>query len=373
MIASNKTSTVRENIRITGLKVSTYRIPTDFPESDGTIKWNSTTLVLVELTAGGKSGIGYTYGNISIATLIDSLLREVVVGKNIFENTLITQNLIRTIRNNGTNGIAMMAVSAVDIALWDLKAKIINLPLCLLLGQTRDSILLYGSGGFTSYSESQLQEQFESWMRFGISHFKMKVARHPDYDIYRVQEARRIIKDDAGLFVDAKGGYTRRQAVEMANRFEGFNVTMFEEPVSSDDLDGLRFIREHVPAKINIAAGEYGYTLPYYENMLKAGAVDILQADATRCGGITGFLKVSSLCEAFQVPFSSHYAPSLHLHPALGTSSFYIAEYFHDHVRIENMLFDGVPAPFDGKLRADLSLMGIGLIFKYEDAKKYAI
>jgi len=362
-----------EIVQIDDLKVSAYAIPTDFPESDGTIEWNSTTLVLVELKAGGKTGIGYTYAAASTANFISDVLKEIVMEKNVFNINSITQQMIHAIRNQGQCGIAMMAVSAVDTALWDLKAKILDLPLCNLLGKAKDEILLYGSGGFTSYSDKQTQQQFENWADQGVKYFKMKIAREPAKDVARVKAARKAIGDDAELFVDANGGYNIKQATEKANEFSEYRITWFEEPVTSDNLKGLNFIREHSPLEMNITAGEYGYNLAYFESMLDANAVDILQADATRCGGITGFLKAGILCEASQIPFSSHCAPALHMHAALALPSFFIAEYFHDHERIEKMFFDGVIPPVNGKLKPDLTRAGMGIEFLFDSAEKFRI
>ncbi|MEP6465156.1 MAG: enolase C-terminal domain-like protein [Parafilimonas sp.] len=364
---------VDEIIKIKDIHVSAYTIPTDFPESDGTIKWNSTTLVLVEINAGDKTGIGFSYADASAAYFIQHTLKKYIVDKNALQNQSITKNLIHQIRNNGNCGIAAMAVSAVDNALWDLKAKLLHVPLCTLLGKVNDAMLLYGSDGFTSYSDKQTAQQFENLASQGITHFKMKVGREPVKDVHRVQAARKAIGDDAKLFVDANGAYSVKQALEKANQFSEYNVSWFEEPVTSDNLQGLHFIKKHAPEIINIAAGEYGYNLPYFNNMLHADAVDILQADATRCGGITTFLKAGSLCESRYIPFSSHCAPTMHLHASLASSSFYIAEYFHDHERIENTLFDGVAQPKDGCLYADISKPGFGIEFKHKDAEKYKV
>jgi len=360
-------------ILIKGLKVSAYKIPTDLPEADGTIEWNSTTVVLVEISAGNKTGIGYTYAPQSTAFLIEKILTEIVVGKDAMNIPGLSSSMIRAIRNNGQCGIAMMAISAVDNALWDLKAKLLELPLCVLLGQVKDAMLIYGSGGFTSYSNAQTKKQFENWASQSITHFKMKVGAEPSKDPERVKAARKAIGDNTDLFVDANGAYTVKEALQKAREFNEYNISWYEEPVTSENLKGLRFIREHVPNKINIAAGEYGYTLPYFDEILHAGAVDILQADATRCGGISCYMKAGFMAEAYQVPFSSHCAPSLHLHASLALPSFYIAEYFHDHVRIENMLFDGTPKPKNGSLLPDLSRPGLGLSFKQKDAEKYKI
>ena len=362
-----------EAINIKDLKVSAYKIPTDSPESDGTIKWDSTTMVLVEINAGGKSGIGYSYADISSAFFIEKNLKEIVVGKNALQIPFIHESMVHSIRNSGNCGIISMAISAVDNALWDLKAKILDLPLASLLGKVRDDFQIYGSGGFTSYSIDRLQKQLGGWANEGITQVKMKIGREPQKDVERVKKAREAIGKNCALFVDANGAYSIKQALEKADQFAELGVSWFEEPRPSSDLKGLHFIREHAPAEMNIAAGEYGYNLPYFEQMLDAGAVDVLQSDATRCGGISTFLKAGNTCEAHQLPFSSHCAPSLHLHPGLSLPSFFTAEYFYDHVRIENMLFDGVAKPVKGALHADMSKPGLGLEFKYADAEKYKV
>lgn len=371
-MASKEVDTVAGVVPVESVKVSAYKIPTDAPEADGTIRWNSTTLVLVEIEAGGKTGIGYTYADESAARFIHSTLIALVLHKNALDIQGITDCLTRQIRNSGVCGIAMMAVSAVDNALWDLKAKLFDLPLCKLLGQVKETMLVYGSGGFTSYNKKQLQQQFAGWSERGIRYMKMKIGTHPDEDLRRVQEAREGMPADAQLMIDANGAYTAKQALQKAGEMLPYNITWFEEPVSSDDLEGLRFIRERVPAQVNIAAGEYGYNLPYFEAMLRAKAVDVLQADATRCGGITGFLKAGIVAEAHQLPFSSHCAPALHLHAALCLPSFFIAEYFHDHARIERKLFEGTVAVANGVLTPDLSRPGFGFAFKHKDAQKYS-
>jgi len=164
----------------------------------------------------------------------------------------------------------------------DLKARLLDLPLITLLGAVRANVPVYGSGGFTSYSMAQLQEQLGGWVADGISRVKMKIGRQPASDLDRVRAAREAIGPGAELFVDANGAYTRKQALATACAFTEFDVSWFEEPVSSDDLDGLRLLRDRAPAGMEIAAGEYGYDLFYFRRMLEAGAVDVLQADATR-------------------------------------------------------------------------------------------
>lgn len=373
MVDEHNANMILDTVAIQQLRTSAYKIPTETPEADGTLAWDSTTLVLVEIEAGGHTGIGYTYAHEVTAYFIDDVFKDCVLQQNVFDIAAINQRLMQRVRNNGSCGIAMMAVSAVDNALWDLKAKLCNLPLCKLLGMARYEVPLYGSGGFTSYGIIPLQEQVSAWEESGLNYVKIKVGAEPENDASRVAAARKALTGHTQLFVDANGAYTLKQAVHMANAFEEYGVTWFEEPVSSDNLDGLNFVREHAPASVNFAAGEYGYQLSYFEAMLRAKSVDILQADASRCGGISGFLKAGVLCEAYQMPFSSHAAPALHLHAALAVPSFYISEYYYDHVRIEEMLFDGIPLPENGTLKPDLSRPGFGLEFKHQNAEEFKV
>ena len=359
--------------RIETIAVSAYKVPTDAPESDGTIAWEHTTLVLVEAAAGGVTGLGYSYADTATAALVRDALAGVVRGRDAMGVPGAWSAMVDAIRNLGRPGVASMAISAVDAALWDLKARLLGLPLITLLGAVRDAAPVYGSGGFTSYSVERLREQLGGWAASGIPRVKMKVGRDPAADVARVRAARLAIGPDADLFVDANGAYSRKQALIQAGRFAEEGVSWFEEPVSSDDLDGLRLLRDRAPAGMEIAAGEYGYDLPYFRRMLEAGAVDVLQADATRCAGITGFLRVGALCEARGLPLSAHCAPSLHVHPACSLPSFRHLEYFHDHDRIEHMLFDGAPTPEGGSLRPDLARPGLGLEFKRRDAARYAL
>ena len=358
---------------ITRVRARAYTIPTDKPEADGTYAWGSTTLVVVHLEGGGKTGLGYTYTHGSVVALIDSKLNEVVTGTDAMDTPGAYAAMHRAVRNIGRQGLAATAISAVDAALWDLKAKLLDLPLCSVLGRLRDEVPIYGSGGFTSYSLDELTEQLAGWVeRDGCSFVKMKIGTHPQDDPARVAKAKIAIGENATLFVDANGAFTAKQALTMAEVFEAYRVGWFEEPVSSDDLAGLRLLRERAPVCMDIAAGEYGYEIDYYRRMLTAGAVDVVQADVTRCGGVTGFLQVATLSDARHTDLSGHCAPALHLHAACAASRLRHLEWFHDHVRIEHMLFDGAPVPKDGTIAPDLTRPGHGLTFKEKDAEHFA-
>jgi L-alanine-DL-glutamate epimerase-like enolase superfamily enzyme len=355
------------------LEVGAFTVPTDAPEADGTLAWDATTIVVVHVRGAGEWGLGYTYADVSTAKLIESKLAGVVHGRDAHAPQAAWDAMVRETRNLGRPGITSMAIAAVDVALWDLRARLLGLPLCTLLGSVRDHVPVYGSGGFTAYPLSRLCEQLAGWVDRGIPRVKMKVGSAPGEDPGRVRAAREAIGPNTELFVDANGAYARKQALALAERFQAdADVSWIEEPVSSDDLKGLALLRDRAPAGVEIAAGEYGYDLPYFQRMLDAGAVDVLQADVTRCAGITELLRVDALCHARGIPLSLHCGPSIHLHPALALQRFLHLEYFHDHVRIEQLLFDGVARVRAGALVPDLGRPGMGLEFKRAEAERYA-
>lgn len=355
--------------RVTG---SAFRVPTDAPEADGTFSWDRTTMVIAEVSAGGKSGLGYSYADAAAAHLINDLFAGQVLREDAFAIPRMWDKLVARVRNIGWRGICANAISAVDVALWDLKARLLGRPLVQVLGAARSAVPIYGSGGFTSYPLERLAEQLARWVEDdGCEWVKMKVGSEPARDPERVRIARDAI-GAAGLFVDANGALARKPALAFAQRFADLGVSWFEEPVSSDDLVGLRLLRDRAPACMEIAAGEYGYEPFYFRRMLEAGAVDVLQADATRCGGITGFLRAAAIADAHAIPLSAHTAPSAHLHVCCAAPRLRHIEWFHDHVRIEHMLFDGAPTPELGQIRPDLSRPGLGLELKTREAARFA-
>jgi L-alanine-DL-glutamate epimerase-like enolase superfamily enzyme len=354
------------------VSTSAYTLPTDRPESDGTFTWESTTIVVVEVAGGGHRGLGYTYAPAAAATVVEDQLAVLLHGQPTDAPARLWSRMVDAVRNAGRPGLASEAISAVDIALWDLKARLLDVPLARLTPSFHTEVPIYGSGGFTSYTKQELQDQLAGWVARGIPRVKMKVGRDPLDDPSRVAAARSAV-GDAELYVDANGAWSRKQALENAARFADLGVTWLEEPVSSDDLDGLRVLRDRGPAGMDVAAGEYGYDLPYFRRMLEAGAVDCLQADVTRCGGITGFLAVGALCDARGLDLSAHTAPAVSAHACAGVWHLRHLEYFHDHVRLERLLFDGTLDPVDGVLQPDPDRPGLGLDLKHEDAGPFRV
>jgi L-alanine-DL-glutamate epimerase-like enolase superfamily enzyme len=350
-----------------------FRIPTDAPEADGTFAWDSTTVVVTRVHAGGQAGLGYTYADGCLVHLITGALADAISGRDAFDVQGAWEAMQRQVRNLGRSGLAACAISAVDTALWDLKARLLGAPLASLLGRRRERVPIYGSGGFTTYSDGRLREQLSAWVqRDGCRAVKMKIGSEPARDPHRVAVARAAIRERE-LFVDANGAFSTRRALAFARDCADADIRWFEEPVTSDDPQGLRLVREGAPRAMDVAAGEYIYTLDDARRLLEAEAVDVLQADVSRCGGITGFLEIAALCEAHHIDLSGHCAPALHLHAACAAHRLRHLEWFHDHVRIEAMLLDGAPTARDGAIAPDLDRPGAGFEFKAADAETYRI
>jgi L-alanine-DL-glutamate epimerase-like enolase superfamily enzyme len=361
-------------VTVTAVTAGAYTIPTDQPEADGTLAWDATTMVVAIVTDGDHHGLGWTYAGTAAVAVINEQLAPVITGSDTAEIPRLAEAMARAVRNLGRPGLVASAISAVDIALWDLRARQLGLPLVDLFGRARDSVPVYGSGGFTTYDDQSTAAQLTTWVDdWAIPRVKIKIGQSwgadTGRDLARVALARREV-GDAELYVDANGAYSIKQAIRLGHTVaDQFGVTWFEEPVSSDDLAGLNRVRDAYTG--DIAAGEYGYTLDYFAKMLHADAVDCLQADVTRCGGYTVWRQVAALAAANHLQISGHCAPNLHAHIAAAVPNLRHLEYFHDHHRIETMLFDGTLPPTGGNMTPDTSSHGHGLSFREDAAAAY--
>ncbi|HKU30612.1 MAG TPA: enolase C-terminal domain-like protein [Arthrobacter sp.] len=364
------------SLGIGSLRVSAFTVPTSSPEGDGTFAWDSTTMILVQATAGEWTGIGWTYALSACAGIVKEVLEPAVCGLDVFDVPAAAQSMARKVRNASRPGLVAYAISAVDCALWDLKARVLDLPLHRLLGAVRKEVDVYGSGGFTTYDESRLRSQLEHWAgEQQIPRVKIKIGQdrgtNTTRDLERIGQARETIGSSAQLFVDANGAYTAKQAIRLAEAAAGQDLAWFEEPVSSDHLDGLRQVRHAITA--DVTAGEYGTDLFYFQRMCAAGAVDCLQVDVSRCGGITEWIRVAAVAAAHGLEVSGHCAPGLSVPVAASTPNFRHLEWFYDHVRIEHMFFDGTLDPHGGSVRPFDDQPGNGLTLKEPDVEKYRV
>jgi L-alanine-DL-glutamate epimerase-like enolase superfamily enzyme len=332
---------------IDDVQVDVFRFPTPGPEADGTLEWDATTAVTVRVNAGGATGLGWTYSSPAAATVISSHFTPLLKGRPAQDVTAAWAAMQAKSRNFGIGGLAMQAISAVNVALWDLKARLFDVPLPELLGTCRDRVPVYGSGGFVSSDDAELSRDVAVWKGAGCRAMKIKIGRdrgaRPDWDIDRVARFRELAGDDVELMVDANGAYRGGEAIRVGTELQRWDVRWFEEPVSSDDIDGLALARSAL--RCDVAAGEYIST-PYDAERLTR-VVDCLQVDATRCGGYTGLLQMAAIASAHNLEVSAHCAPALHAPVAAAVPNLRHVEWFDDHVRLEPTLLDGL-APVDG-------------------------
>lgn len=361
---------------VRSVRAAAYSVPTEFPEADGTLSWEATSLVVCEVEAGGVTGLGYSYAHRACLPVIEDTLTGVVTGRDVMDVPGTWVAMQRAIRNAGWPGVVACALSAVETALYDAKARLLGLSLASLLGRCHDAVPVYGSGGFTTYDDEQARRQLRRWVEEDrIPRVKIKIGEswgsRVARDLHRVNFARDVVGGDVDLYVDANGGYSVGEAVRVGHALADHGVTWFEEPVSSDHLAGLSQVRGQVTP--DVTAGEYGYDLPYFATMVQARAVDCLQIDVTRCGGYGEWLRAAAVAAASSIEISGHCAPNLSAHVAVATPNLRHLEYFRDHERIERMLFDGALTPCEGAMRPDLSRPGHGLAFKHSDAEQYRV
>ena len=359
---------------VAAIDTACYVIPTDAPEADGTLTWDKTTMVLVSVRSGDEQGLGWSYTSAAAQTVITEMLADVVIGRSALDVAGTAEAMARQVRNIGRPGVAAMAISAVDIALWDLKARLLGQSLAGLLGRALTEVPVYGSGGFTSYDDTRTRQQLSEWVeKERIGRVKIKIGEswggNERRDIARAELAREIVGENTELYVDANGGYTTGQAVRVADELSAIGVTWFEEPVSSQDLAGLAVVRRQV--RPDVAAGEYSWSLADSARLIDAGAVDCLQLDVTRCGGITEFLRAAGLAAAHNLQVSGHCAPNLHAHVGAAVPNLRHVEYFHDHQRIERLFFDGTLDPAGGSMRPDQDRPGHGMALRSADTERY--
>jgi L-alanine-DL-glutamate epimerase-like enolase superfamily enzyme len=345
-------SVTSEQPAISDVHAEVYRFPTDTRNSDGTLSWDATTAVVVQVAAGGLTGLGWTYSTSGAAALVQRELRDAIVGRNAFDVPSAWESMVRGCRNLGRPGVTSAAIAAVDIALWDLKARLLDLPLHALFGRARETVPVYGSGGFTSQSEAELRKQLDGWQRAGCTAVKIKVAQswgtNVARDLQRTALVTSVMAEGAEIMVDANGGYTVGQAARVGAQYDELGVVWFEEPVSSDDLVSLASLRGQL--RCDIAAGEYADSVSYVRRMLQAEAVDCLQVDVTRCGGYTEWLRCAAVAGSHQLQISAHCAPALHACVAAAVPNLRHVEWFADHAKLEPLLVDGVPEVRDGAM-----------------------
>ena len=341
-----------------------YPVSGNFADATRTVETVGFTVVRIT-TDQGLEGIGITYhevGGEATVALIQRNMAPKLMGRDPFETEVLWQEFFGYLRGVGRKGLMYCALSAVDIALWDLKGKIIGMPLFRLLGGNKTEVPVYSSGGWTSYSDEELVEEMTGMVAQGYRMIKFKVGVEGGHntrrDRERVRKVREAVGPDIKLLLDANNCWDAATAVQFANTIREYDILLFEEPVFADDIPGLaRFKRG---TDIPLATGEHEYTKFGARDLLMAGAADIVQIDGTRTGGFTEMLKIAALTQAWNVKFAPHAMENIHLHLVSAIPNAPFLERLFLFEDLTAHVFKDAPKPVGGMMTIP-DLPGLGL------------
>tara|TARA_Y100000590_G_scaffold33454_2_gene36656 strand:+ start:2043 stop:3146 length:1104 start_codon:yes stop_codon:yes gene_type:complete len=350
------------------IDVSTTQVfyPDVQPVKHGTSKFSrkhSDQLFVHLKTDEGIEGLGIGEAPPGARAVVENGLRDILIGSDPFDIERLWSEMFWRINTYGRTGIALRALSAVDIGLWDLKAKALSQPLYKLLGGYTESILVYGSSGWTSFTEEELLSSLTKFVELGFVGVKMKVGK--DFgnsereDIDRVAAVRNSIGNDVALYVDANGAYRAKQAIYLAKEYENYQIGWFEEPVIADDIYGLAQVKNSIP--IPVATGENEFTRHGFKELMSRDAVDIVQPDVGRVGGVTEWMKIAQLADSFNLQVASHCLQFVHIHLACSTPNFKILESLDMDNTTGDIWYTEVPQVQMGKLSPFPDRPGLGL------------
>jgi len=313
-------------ITIDNVRVAAYEVPTDRPESDGTLKWKATTCVICEVTAGKVTGLGYTYSDASIARLINSKLASLVIGKDAFATAALHQVLKHELRNLGDVGLGAMAVSALDVALWDALAIASGQKLAAMLGGEAKPVRAYNSSGLGLMGPQATAEEALKLLEGGFSGVKLRLG-YPtlEDDVAVARAVRKAVPDHVAIQTDYNQALTVAEAIRRGRALEDEGIYWIEEPPRHDDWRGNAAIARalHVPLQL-------GENLNGPEAMLEAvaeDACDYVMPDVNRIGGVTGWLHAAGIAAARGMAMSSHLLPEISVHLLAATPTCHWLEY----------------------------------------------
>ncbi len=326
-------------------------------------------------TDRGLVGLGLGGGTTAAREVIERTLKPILLGQNALHIEKLWDEMFWAIRGVGRKGLAFSALSAVDIALWDLKAKYYETPLYQLLGPYTESVPVYGSGGWTHFSLDELVAEQCGYVERGMRAVKMKVGKdfgHSEReDVARLAAVREAVGPDVQIFIDANNGYYAKQAIRLARVFEEYDVGWFEEPVLADDIDGLAAVAKAID--IPVATGEHEYTKYGFRDLIVRGGADIVQPDVGRVGGISEWMKVAHLAHAFNLPVAPHAYQLVHLHLACATPNLKIVECLGTVEAADRIFYTSFDEPRNGVWSPDPHKHGLGLELDPSAVKHYAV
>ena len=319
-------------MKITGITTETYRWPRAKPITNGKHTYTHVTLGLVRIdTDEGVTGVGLGASGAVVNTAIDQFATQ-LVG----EDPLNVERLWHKMwvpKLVGRRGLTTRAISAIDIGLWDLRAKVAGMPLYKLLGGYRDRVPTYIAGGYYEEGKglAELAQEMRDNVAMGATAIKMKVgALSIREDAERVRVVREAVGPDVKVMVDANCAYRLYEAIQFAKRIEEFDPFWFEEPIAPDNYEGHK--RLAGATSIPIATGENEYTRYGFRDLIQQNAVTILNADAIILGGVTEFMKVAALAQAYDVDIAPHGPQEIHVHLVAALANGLILEFYRDTV-----------------------------------------
>lgn len=359
-------------------KIEVYLVSTKMPDNiaDATRKVDSVGYLIVRMcTDDGLEGIGVTYHEVGGYAIKDLILRDIaplLIGRDIFETEVVWQDLVQFLRGVGRKGVVFCAISAIDIAMWDLKGKAVGLPLYKLFGGNQKKIPAYCTGGWTSYSDDELVSEVKDIVAHGYSMVKFKVGvengNNIERDLLRVAKVREAIGNKVKIMLDANNIWDAATSIRFANQVKKYNIMFLEEPVGADDIPGLALFKRSTD--VTLATGEQEYTKYGARDLVLAEAADVIQIDCTRTGGYTEALKVAAITQAWNKKIAPHGMEHIHMHLISAMQNGLFVERTLTFEDITKKAFIDAPEPHNGIIEIP-DLPGLGLVLNLEYIKKH--
>lgn len=357
-------------MNIEDVRTEWLRVPISPPIADATHVLRFMDLILVEVRAGEFCGssdmLSFDYGPAVLKGLIDQELKRHVLGMDADDIRAIYETNLRATEYIGREGVAMWGTAAIDVALWDLLARRLGVPVSLLFGANTRAVPVYGSGGWISYTDEQLADEVSRYVSRGFAGVKIKIGGDEDRDVERVRAVRRAIGPNRKLMVDANQGLTVARALRLARRLEEFRLEWFEEPFPKDDLES--YARLANATEIPLAAGEREFGVPPFRRLVAARCITVVQPDLLRVGGVTGWRLVAGLADSHLLRIAPHFYREYDVHLAAAEPNLIAIESF-------DWLDPLLEAPFE--VRDGLATVpdrpGFGVTFRQEAIREYCV
>lgn len=360
-------------MKITDLKVSDPIYVPFKPTTDAinTLPTAMTYMFLYVLTDEGITGLSITYGGSLAKALIEDLLKPVVVGEDPINSERIWEKMYWATLQYGRRGAAITAISTVDIAVWDLKGKIFNLPVHRLLGGHRDTVPSYVTGVDLHYTNDELVKEVTEYVKSGFKMIKIKLGRKdPNEDLERVRLVRETIGPNIDLTLDVNNGWSLHTAMRMAKKLEEYDIYWLEEPILADEIENLaKLARE---TSIPIAVGENHYTKWEFRQLMEQGAAEVVQADIGKCGGVTEFIKIAAIADSYGLPICPHHTEYIDVSLVAAVPNGLFHECVYDFFEPMGQLFINPITPKNGNISPS-SKPGFGIELNDKIIEKWKV